>query len=241
MLSKYVKPGSKLEIQKVDRVRTNDESKKAPIYDTQVYDVISEDRMEIVMPMVQSKLILLSIDTEYDMCLYTENGLYQCFGKVIDRYKDNTVYIVLVELTSNLRKFQRREFYRFSCALEMKSRQLETDEIKSIEKDLVDLKPNLPLQRSIVVDISGGGLRFVANYKYEPGTLIQCCYSLTIDGRYKEYNLVGHVLSVQENPNRPGLFEHRVQYTDINTEEREEIIRFIFEEERKNRQKDRRT
>jgi len=241
MLSKYVKPGSRLEIQKVDRVKYEGEEKKAPIYDTRVYDVISEDRMEIHMPMIQSKLILLSIDTEYDMCLYTDNGLYQCFGRVIDRYKDNTVYLILVELTSNLRKFQRREFYRFSCALEMKSRQLEKDEVKSIEKELVDLKPNLPLQRSIVVDISGGGLRFVANYKYEPGTLIQCCYSLTIEGKYKEYNLVGNVLSVQENPNKPGLFEHRVQYIDINTEEREEIIRFIFEEERKNRQKDRRT
>ncbi|MCL2719161.1 MAG: flagellar brake protein [Lachnospiraceae bacterium] len=241
MLSKYVKAGSKLEIQKVDRVKYNNynDNEKPPIYETTVYDIISEDRLEIAMPMVQSKIILLPVDSEYDLCLYTDNGLYQCFGRVIDRYKSRTIYLVLVELTSNLRKFQRREFYRFSCALEMNSRKLEADEVRSIESESFDLSPNLPLQRSIVVDISGGGLRFVSNYAYELGTLIHCCYSLTIDGKYKEYNLVGKVLNIQENPSRPGLFEHRVQYVDINTEEREEIIRFIFEEERKNRNKDR--
>jgi c-di-GMP-binding flagellar brake protein YcgR len=89
-----------------------------------------------------------------------------------------------------------------------------------------------------VVDISGGGLRFVSNYAYEPGMLVHCCYSLNIEGKYKEYNLVGKVLYVDET-NKPGLYEHRVQYIDINTEDREEIIRFIFDEERKNRRKER--
>ena len=240
MLSKFARAGSKVDIQKVDRIK-QEASDTAPIYGTTVYDVVSEDRMEIAMPMVQSKLVLLPLDSEYDICLYTDNGLYQCFGRVIDRYKTKSIYLVLVELTSNLRKFQRREFYRFSCALEMQSRKLEEKEVRSIEKEIIELSPNLPLQRSIVVDISGGGLRFVANYSYEPGTLIQCRYNLNIDGKFKEYNLVGKVLRVQENENKPGLYEHRVQYVDINTEEREEIIRFIFEEERKSRQKDRRT
>ena len=192
------------------------------------------------MPLVQSKLILLPLESEYDICLYTDNGLYQCFVRIVDRYKTNNVYLILVELTSNLRKFQRREYYRFSCNLEMHSREIDPHEIKSIEEDdITDLAPKLPLQRSIVVDISGGGLRFVSGYSYEPGTLIECSYSLDIEGMQKKYHLVGKVLNVQSNPNRPDLYEHRVQYIDIDTEEREEIIRFIFEEERKNRYKER--
>ena len=39
--------------------------------------------------------------------------------------------------------------------------------------------------------------------------------------------------------NRPGTYEHRVQYYDIDPVEREEIIKYIFEEERKSRQKKR--
>ncbi|MCL2253975.1 MAG: flagellar brake protein [Lachnospiraceae bacterium] len=239
MLSKYVQAGSRLEIQKVDRVKFNKDAVEPPTYETKVYDVISDDRFEIIMPMVKSKLILLPVDSEYDLCLYTDNGLYQCFGRIIDRYKENNVYLVLVELTSNLRKFQRREFYRFSCALEMNSRALEEEELENIDSDIELLSPTLPLKRCIVVDISGGGLRFVSSYSYEPGMLIHCSYSLNIDGKYKEYNLVGKVLHVSEVKNKTGVFEHRVQYIDINTEEREEIIRFIFEEERKTRRKDR--
>ena len=66
-----------------------------------------------------------------------------------------------MELTSNLRKYQRREYYRFSCALEMNSRKLEPEEVKAVDRNQLYLVPGLPAKRSVIVDISGGGLRFV--------------------------------------------------------------------------------
>ena len=41
------------------------------------------------------------------------------------------------------------------------------------------------------------------------------------------------VLSVRELENRKGVFEHRVQYVNVDATEREEIIKYIFDEERK--------
>ena len=90
----------------------------------------------------------------------------------------------------------------------------------------------------MIVDISGGGLRFVANYAYEPDSLIYCKYNLVTGGAAREYVLISKVLTVKELDNRPGVYEHRVQYINIDTEDREEIIRFIFEEERKYRKKE---
>ena len=55
----------------------------------------------------------------------------------------------------------------------------------------------------------------------------------------KKYEIIGKVLAVSELENRPGVYEHRVQYYNMDVETREEIIRFIFEEERRNRKKDR--
>ena len=55
----------------------------------------------------------------------------------------------------------------------------------------------------------------------------------------KRYDIVGKVLTVTELSNRRGMYEHRVQYVDLDKDVREEIIRFIFEEERKNRKKER--
>ncbi|MDD3367736.1 MAG: flagellar brake protein [Lachnospiraceae bacterium] len=237
MLSKFVFPGQKVEYQAVKRTTEGEENQKT--YVSTVYDVLSEDRLEITMPMEKTKLILLPVDSEYDICFYTENGLYQSFARIVDRYKSDNVYILLLELTSNLRKYQRREYYRFSCALEMDSRTLQSEEIKAVEEEKRNLLiPGLPLKRSVVVDISGGGLRFVSSQSYEPGSLIYCKYDLLIKGEKKTYNLVGKVLTVREMENREGFYEHRVQYLNMDVDEREEIIRFIFEEERKVRHKE---
>ena len=45
--------------------------------------------------------ILLPVDSEYDMIFFEENSLYQCFARIIDRYKSNNVYVLVMELTSN--------------------------------------------------------------------------------------------------------------------------------------------
>lgn len=108
------------------------------------------------------------------------------FSRIVDRYKSNNVYVLVMELTSNLRKYQRREYYRFSCALDMCARNLEEEEIEALEKNSpYELQPGLPLKHSVIVDISGGGLRFLSSQKYEPGSLILCSYHLLKDGERK--------------------------------------------------------
>ena len=234
MFSKFISIGDKIELQAVSH--EFDEKPGAPVkvYHSEVNEIQSEDTIEIKMPMEKTKLILLPIDSEYDMIFYGSSGLFQCLGRVIDRYKSNNAYLLLVEMTSNLRKYQRREYYRLSCALEMDSRPLQADEVRLAEAGRRDKRmPELPLKNSIIADISGGGLRFVADYAYDKESLIMCRYRLQVDKEEKEYNLVGKVLDVKEVENRPGTFEHRVQYINMDTEEREEIIKYIFDEERR--------
>lgn len=235
MLSKFVTEGDKIEMVAVTHKAAGDGSETKKYYSS-VYEILSEDTLEIMMPMEKTKLVLLSVDTEYDMVFYGATGLYQCSARITDRYKANNVYILVVELTSNLRKYQRREYYRFSCVLEMGSRSLEDEEIKALDAVYPeDLQDDLPLKRSVIVDISGGGLRFMSTHRYEPDSLIYCSYHLTKGGKSKRYNVVGKVLAVQELMNKPGTFEHRVQYHNLDVATREEIIKFIFEKERESR------
>lgn len=238
LLSKYVVPGCRVDLQAIDRSieyqgKSGDVKAGRKSYQSQVIDILSDDRVEIAMPMEKSKLILLPVDGEYDLYFYSDSGLYQCYARVVDRYKNNSLYVLVLDLISNLRKHQRREYYRFSCALEMNSRQLREEELSMTENKEDILMPQLPLKSSVIVDISGGGLRFVANYAYEPQSLILCKYNLLIGGENKEYSLVGKVLNVRELDNRKGAFEHRVQYINMDATEREEIIKYIFDEERK--------
>lgn len=237
MLNDYIQLGQRVELQPVTRVKLNEDVTKNKIYSSKVYDILSDERLEILMPFEQSKLILLPVDAEYEMFFYADNSLYECVARIIDRYKSNNVYILVMELTTNLRKYQRREFYRFSCALDMDTRVLADEEIEAAEQHQKYLVPGLPLKRSIVVDISGGGLRFVSEFEYEKGSLVYCHYNLWQKNGNKSYEIVGRVLDVKPVEKRPGSFEHRVQYLNIDKETREEIIQYIFEEERKNRKK----
>lgn len=237
MIEKYIQAGQKVDLKALHRDRKTSENDRT--YASKVFDIISEDRLEILMPMEQTKLILLPVDAEYEMYFYTEAGLYECVGRIIDRYKSNNVYILLVELETNLRKYQRREYYRYSCALDMDTRNLLEEEVAAVENKKEYLIPGLPLKRSIIVDISGGGLRFVSDYKYEKDSVIYCRYHLMVKGKEKDYEIACKILDVKELESRKGEYEHRVQYMNLNNEEREEIIQFIFDEERKNRHKER--
>ena len=240
MFSKFISIGDKIELQAVSH--EFDEKPGAPVkvYHSEVNEIQSEDTIEIKMPMEKTKLILLPIDSEYDMVFYGSSGLFQCLGRIIDRYKSNNTYLLLVEMTSNLRKYQRREFYRLRCALEMHARALREDEIQTVESRMpYSLANDLPLKESVIVDISGGGLRFVSTHAFKQGSLLYCCYHLMNGGEHKKYEVISKVISCIELDNRPGTYEHRVQYYDIDPVEREEIIKYIFEEERKSRQKKR--
>ena len=238
MLADYIAPGNKIELKAIGKVWMDDDSRTKKIHLSKITDVLSEDRIEVLMPMDKGKLVLLPVDGEYSLCFYSARGLFQCYGRIIDRYRSNNVYILVLDLLSNLQRLQRREYYRFSCALELRSRIFSEEEVEAIRRNWgLLLGTNKPLQRSVIVDISGGGLRFVANFQYDEGSTIYCSYRLPGNINNVENEMVCTVLRVQELENRPGLYEHRIQYTYIDETSREDIIHFIFEEERKIRKK----
>lgn len=239
MLSNFIKMGDKIDLQALERL-SGDQTENRRTYASSIYEIISEDTLEIMMPVEKGKLILLPVDSEYNLVFYGEGGLYQCFARIVDRYKSSNVYILVVELTSNLRKYQRREYYRFSCALDMCARNLQEEELDSLEEIApYELTPGLPLKQSVIVDISGGGLRFLSSQMYEPESMLYISYNLLIDDDARKYEVIGKVLSAKKLENRPGMWEHRVQYYNMDRKVREEIIKYIFEEERKNRKKER--
>ena len=241
MLSDIISAGQILEMQEVKRnaPETEGEQEEKKVHRTKVFDVLSEDQLEVMMPIEKGLMVLLPVDGEFELWFYTENGLYQCYARVLDRYKSNNVYIAVMELTSNLRKHQRREYYRFSCALEMNSREMDAEEIKALQEKQLYFKSGLPVKQSTIVDISGGGLRFISTFNYNTDALLYCNFVLRTKGGMKEYQMGGKVLAVREVEGKPGSYEHRVQYLNMDVDEREEIIKYIFEQERKQRHKER--
>lgn len=234
MLRDYIQLGQRIELRAVTRVKLNGEETACKVYSSRIYDILSDEKLEILMPTENQKIILLPIDTEYQMLFYGGHGLYECTVRIVDRYKSNNVYILAVEMITNLKKQQRREFYRHTCAMDIGTRELAQQEIEAAKKRQAYVVPGITFRKSFLVDISGGGLRFITDYEYEKDSFVICKFSLGQKKGVKEYEVVGQVLDVKSVQKRPGYFEYRVQYVTISREAREEIIRYIFEEERKN-------
>lgn len=239
MISKYLKPGDRLEIETISKraTRGNDETKKT--YQSEIYEIMSEDQIQIAMPMEQMKVILLPVDGEYSLCFYTSSGLYQCIGRVVERYKSNNLFVLVMELVTGLQKYQRREYYRLNCILDMKSKVIEESEFTKSPDQLIFMDTDLTFDNGVMVDISGGGARFISKAEYQDGSLIRFNFSLFVNGALNEYKLIGKVLKSRELENKPNNYEHRVMFVNIMNDDRESIIRYIFEEERKIRHRER--
>ncbi|MCR5001447.1 MAG: flagellar brake protein [Lachnospiraceae bacterium] len=239
MLSKYVKLGDKLELETIDNSKGRNELSEKKNYRSQVYDIVSEDQIKIAMPMEQGKVILLPVDGEYNICFYTQTGLYQCLARVIDRYKSDNIFVLVMELTTDIRKYQRREYYRLNCVLDMKARSVsDLSGDKGPTEQVHFLDTDLTFSNGTMVDISGGGARFISRDRYPKGSNIQFAFTLFVNGKLTEYKLLGRVLYSEELESRAGSYEHRIQFINIMNDERESIIKFIFEEERKIRRRE---
>ncbi len=235
MIEKFISAGDKVEMKSTVDVVLPDGTRGIRLYKTSVYDVLDDGRLEIVMPMEQSRLVLLPVGGEYDVCFFSHGGMYKADVRIVDRQKINGTYIILAEMLTNLHKYQRREYYRFNCIIEMEARELSKEEIEAFKEADDAVIEEKEMNRGVIVDISGGGLRFVSRRLYECGNIILLSFKLPIANCEKSFTLAAQVILSKEIENRRDEYENRVKFVYINNQTREEIIKYIFDEERKNR------
>lgn len=231
MIDKLFSPGSKIELHPIRKGPKKD-GEKDRIYISQINQVLGEDKIEILMPIEQGKLILLPVNSMYSVVAFTSKGMFQCDVRIIERYKSGNIHLQVVELVTPIKKYQRREYYRYSCSLPITTRRLE-----DAEKERLVWDHDLPGVQGIVIDIGGGGIRFLTEQMYEAGEDIICCVKLESRGELKEIQALGRVLSSKEVTKGNEKKEVRVRFEIISNSTREEIIQFIFEDERRRRRK----
>lgn len=235
MIEKIISPGDKLEMKSTVSVVLPDGTEGIKTYKSSVFDVLDDGQIEIVMPTEQTKLVLLPVDGEYDVCFFSHGGMYRADVRIVDRQKVNGTYIIVTELISNLHKYQRREYYRFNCIVEMTAREMSHQETEAFSKGLTYLVSEKNMDRGVIVDISGGGTRFVSKQQFVEGHIILMKFTLSIMDKERPFLLAAKVIYSGEIENRKDEYENRVKFEFIDNTTREEIIKYIFDEERKNR------
>ncbi|MCR4716928.1 MAG: PilZ domain-containing protein [Lachnospiraceae bacterium] len=217
---------------KVDIVSTQPvkEGERKPVYLSQIVDIENSTQLKIIMPTLGTRVVPLEANKRFNCTFYTSKGLYAGDFVVIERSRDGSMPVIKLEIRTALKKVQRREYYRYDCMLPMKYRIANKDEKISLE----ELK-ELQWFDGVVVDLSGGGMRFVVPASIPKDAYAQFKLVLEIKGAYKEFYLYGDIISARVSPNNNRVFECRTQFMKITEAERDQIIGYIFEQERKKR------
>lgn len=243
-VSELIRPGTKIDIRIVQQIEVEQSTgEPAKRFISQVLDFTANGNIEIAMPTEGSRLILLPLGIRYEFTFYEGGLLYRATGEVRERYKKDNMYMLEVELKTPLEKFQRREFYRYECHQEISyyiitKEQAELDSVDAIFMELRDEHFHEKERQAIMVDLSGGGVRFHSDEKLEDGSYVLVAMHLTNEKVNKQYYVIGHVLRSYRMDNMKGMkYESRIKFLINDSRMQEEIIRYIFEEERRTRQK----
>ena len=245
MGSNIIRPGDKIDIQLVQQIENADRTGTgADTYKSQVLDVLDNGNLEISMPTESGKLILLPLGVRYEFAFYSGGGIYKSIGRVAERYKKDNLYMLVIELKTPLERYQRREFYRYNCTMNFGYFILEEEHLKmestdEIISDLMYIEFKEKRHSGVVVDISGGGMRFRGEDKLEANAQILAMLRLTSTKIDRQFQIRGYVIDCHRvDKSKDLLYESRVKFMIDVKRVQEEIIRFIFEEERRIRQKE---
>ena len=219
------------------------------VYISQFVQWEKDNVVSIVVPTYKGHFLPLTIDEIYELHFLAKTGLYRCRGKIISRGKVGSIATAVVKFVSELEKVQRRQYYRMSCLMPMyysilddsykelyigKKKGLSLDQRKDIASKLANQE--FTFQKGIVLDISGGGLRFNSKAQQKAGDVYLFQPELPDVLRRKIPYLLGRIVSSRLLSEVPLLYDNRVSFVGLNNSEREEIISYIFAQER-NKQK----
>ncbi len=210
----YIQLGDKVEL-----LTELDKNGNQEHYFTSVQEIV-DGELVISAPIIKGRIEPLEIRMTYGMCVYTKKGLYRCEVELVSREKRDNLFLLTISLQSDLVKYQRRQYYRMDCILEFSFKGTDTDQ----------------WYNAVILDISGGGIRFYTTKALKEGDGI--FNHITLGANDKENNLFlgGKVVDVEiHSRDKEVQYEVRESFDSIDEVDREAIIKYIFDEERRRR------
>lgn len=194
------------------------------IYKALIID-IEDDNIKINIPVLNDEYLMLYRNDTIEINSYLEDG--KCFNyycDVISKGKDNNVIYYKLTLPYDVRRIQRRNFFRVNLLEEVTYKNITNKTEKEIEE--------LPYKSGIMIDISGGGLKVKTKEKLEDNDVI--VIKITLTGI--EVKLKGQIVRMEESIDNKFLYG--IKFLDITESESDTIIKELFAIMRKQRAND---
>lgn len=98
--------------------------------------------------------------------------------------------------------------------------------------EIEDLILNEDNYKCTIVDISGGGIRVFSKRQLEKNEMVYVKFTLNFNSGDKEADVLAKVVDSQKNSKDETMFDSRLQFINISEADREEIVKYVFEQQR---------
>jgi len=218
-----VKIGTKLELEVFDDYN----EKINPSFPSQLECPVDEKTAVVAAPIFEG--VIYPVHKGWFMNVYfiVKDDLYKFRARITGRGTRDNLAFIKIELLSEIAKIQRRQFFRFECTIPVEYRVVESMNDNESEKSA--------MKTSVTRDISGGGVCI----KLEEGiTLNKMVEGNLILNEIKKVHFFGWVVrSSKRTEDIKYGFEIGVLFKKIENSDKEAIISFIFEQQRRLRKK----
>ncbi|MFW2487110.1 pilus assembly protein PilZ [Clostridium chromiireducens] len=201
-----------------DRIEVvvNEKPYKALIMD------VEDDSMRINLPVYEGDYLMLHSGEKIEMNSYLdEGGCFNFYSTVISRGKEGSIIYYKVSLPFDIKKIQRRNFFRVSV--------LDTVEYKIITDIDEEDFDNIPYEEGTMVNLSGGGLKLKLKRDIKESDLI--LINLRLSKIQAEIKC--DIVRIENTADKEKLCGLR--FIDITPAQSEKIIQELFEISRRQR------
>ena len=235
-ISDFVKPGDKIDINFLHQ-------HNGKTYKSGVFDYLSDNEIELTMPTESGKMVMFNVGFECQFYFYTFKGLYTCEAVITNRYKKDNFYLLSAKIKTGLKKFQRREYFRFETVIDFSYYKI-SHEVAALQtteelfEEIVNPEYLEKKQLARTIDLSGGGIKFNVMEELEVGSKILVVIRLSNDRVDQLFYLVTDIIACDPVEKMQGLWVARGKFDFKNIKDRDSIIRYVFEEDRMKRKRE---
>ncbi|MBZ9688062.1 flagellar brake domain-containing protein [Clostridium estertheticum] len=185
-------------------------------YNTNIQD-LTEDYIEISIPMSAGQYVPLSKGTIIDVIYYEEENLYTFKSSIIGRKFEN-IPILIISKPMEIKKIQRRKYVRVPLINTAKYKNLKNQ--PRTKPSTIDKSEYL---KAVLVDLSGGGMKVRVSEEIKTNDFI--LVDLTVNN--ENILIVGQAKRIVKDDQ--GRFLCGLSFESLDGITQEKIIRYIFQ------------
>lgn len=189
-------------------------------YSSRIEDV-GDHSFTVGAPLSAGQVVPVEAGSEWDVSVQQDSSLFQFQSRVLERGKLGKIPTLILSKPADIRKVQRRNFYRVKAQVPVRYRVL--PEVDAISTD--------PFAETLSRDISGGGIMIAAPPSLANDSILELLIEIpNPKGGATRITCVGRVVVVKgEGKDKSAGLEFEI----IEEPDRERIIKYVFELQRK--------